>query len=178
MPCLLCCWHFSLVYLLQSNAGFHSLSFQTSHTPCHKDYPWCWQPDLPSHSYLTHCPYRASAFFWYSWAVDQFITILEEHRIWEDDSHFSDKCVRQDFCLGFNAVDNVPVIKGTHADACILPFSTLLQALSQLPTDVHMPLNCLAVDHRQWDAMFILPHPAMKETVQHEVQAVSLVSIT
>ena len=89
-------------------------------------------------------------------------------KIWEDDSHFADKRVKQDFCLGLTAADNAPVIKGTHADACIPPFSTLLQAPSQPPTDVHMPPSRLAVDRRRWDAT--LPVKGHNDTIVMEEQ--------
>lgn len=72
-------------------------------------------------------------------------------RIWEDDSHLSDKRVKQDFLLGLTAADNASVIKGTHADACIPPFSTLLQAPSQPPAEIQMTSG-LAVHHGQWCA--------------------------
>ena len=69
-------------------------------------------------------------------------------RIWEDDSHFADKRGKQDFCLGLTAAGNASVIKGTHADACIPPFSTLFQA----PSQPQLASEHLSVDQESWSA--------------------------
>jgi len=73
-------------------------------------------------------------------------------RIWEDDSRLPDQRVKQDFRWGLTAAGNATVIKGTHADACIPPFSTLLQAPGQPPAEIEMASDRLAIDHRQWSA--------------------------
>lgn len=73
-------------------------------------------------------------------------------RIWEDDSHFADKRVKQDFCFGLTAAGNASVIKGAHADACIPPLSISSQAPSQPPVETQLTSGRLTVDRVQWSA--------------------------
>jgi hypothetical protein len=73
-------------------------------------------------------------------------------RIWEDDSHLSDQRAKQDFYWGLTAAGNASVIKGTHADACIPPFSTFPQAPGLPSAVTEIASDRLAVDHRQCSA--------------------------
>jgi hypothetical protein len=65
-------------------------------------------------------------------------------RIWEDDSRLADKRVKQDFHWGLTAAGNASVIKGTHADACIPPFT------SQPPAEIEMTPDRFTMSHGQW----------------------------
>jgi hypothetical protein len=56
-------------------------------------------------------------------------------RIWEDDTHFADQRAEQSFYRGLTAAGNASVIKGAHAEACIPPLYTLLQAPGQPPAE-------------------------------------------
>lgn len=58
-------------------------------------------------------------------------------RIWEDDARLFERRAEQCFNRGLTAADNAPVIKGAHAEACIPPLYTLLQAPAiQYPADL------------------------------------------
>jgi hypothetical protein len=91
-------------------------------------------------------------------------------RIWEDDNRSAEHSGEHNFPQGLTAAANAPVIKGTRAQACIPPLSTLFQTADSSST---LPSGLLQTSSGDVDEEMSSDYSSMEQTHQSQWSASS-----